>query len=206
LRRSLPEPAFVEGASVTITFREGPRALLLAVRPRDVDAGPVLVWDFADGERGNAAHDEALLATARGDPEVTIESGLVVQLRHAPKVMHDQFAKMRPEDVVGRLAFVPGPGIPVAITAHSASGATSTREVTVYPFPPAPRHAIGEHDRAFVGLDGAFMPYFGFRFLDDVGDRGQIAFLPQLNLGGLHARTRPRCSSGERWWTQSESS
>ena len=40
------------------------------------------------------------------------------------------------------------------------------------------------------------MPYFGFRFLDDVGNRGQIAFLPQLNPG---ASARENASALQFW-------
>jgi hypothetical protein len=181
LRGPMPEPRIVAGSSVTIMLREGPRTLRLAVRAREDDSGPVAVWSFDEGERGEAARNAAMLATARGDEEVAIESGFVVQLVNAPRLMRETFEQTPPEDRQGRFVFQPGPGIPVTITIHGAGGSSSSRQVTVYPFPPAPWPPIGEHDRAFVGLDGAFMPYFGFRLLSET--HGQTLFLPQLCLG-----------------------
>lgn len=181
LRGPMPEPTIVAGSSVTILLRNGPRTLRLAVRAREDDSGPVAVWSFAEDERGDAARAAAMLATARGDEEITIESGLVVRLANAPRLMRETFEQTPSEDGQARFVFQPGPGIPVTITIHSASGGSSSRQVTVYPFPPAPWTPLGEHDRAYVGLDGAFMPYFGFRLISET--RGQTLFLPQLCLG-----------------------
>ncbi len=179
LRGPMPEPRIVEGSGVTIMLREGPRTLSLVVRAREDDSGPVAVWSFAEDERGEAARNSAMLATARGDEEVAIESGFVVQLVNAPRLMRETFEHTPPEDRHGRFVFQPGPG--VTITIHDPGGSSSSRQLTVYPFPPAPWPPIGEHDRAFVGLDGAFMPYFGFRLLSET--HGQTLFLPQLCLG-----------------------
>jgi len=161
LRRELPEPAISEGHTVTLMLRDGPRTLKVGTRPRDAAAGPAAVWAFAENSDGHAARQAAMLATARGDQEVAIESGLVVELRNAPKVMRDAFEQTRPEDREGRFVFKPGPGLSVGIAAYLPSGDVSSRELSVYPFPPAHWEPIGEHDRAFVGLDGALMPFFG---------------------------------------------
>ncbi len=104
-----------------------------------------LSWSasFAEDELGNAVRDDALLATARVDHEVVVESGLAVQLRNAPKMRREAFEQMQPEELLGRFVFEPGPGIPVTISAHAASGAAVSREVTVYRFPPVPWQPMG---------------------------------------------------------------
>jgi hypothetical protein len=183
-RSSLPDPPMVEGAAATLIVGDGgTRVIRAAINARDGDAGPMVVWNFADNKQGRDARDHALLATARGDTEVLVDAAaLALALHKAPRPLRDQFEPTPPGELIGRFAFTPGPGIPVTITAQ---GATSqlTKEFTVYPFPPAPWAPFGLHDRAYVGLDGAFMPFFAIRLDEDEDGRGDIAFAPQLNLG-----------------------
>jgi hypothetical protein len=183
-RSSLPDQPMVEGAGATLIVGDaGPRVIRAAITTRNADAGPMLVWNFADNQKGSDARDAALLATGRGDTKVTVDAAaLALELRNAPKPLRDQFEQTPREELIGQFAFTPGPGIPVTITAHSAAGQL-TREVTVYPFPPAPWAPFGEHDRAYVGLDGASMPFFAIRLGDADEGRGDVAFAPQLHLG-----------------------
>ena len=180
--RPLPEPEVVEGAGVTFMFREGSQTLRAAARARDADAGPVLLWCFAQDGAGEAARDAALRATARGEREVVVDSGLVTELGHAPRRLRKDYETSSPQDRPSRLVFQPGPGIPLVITAYAASGAFESRDATVYPFPAAAWPPFGQHDRAYEGLAGAFMPYLAFRFGDESA-HGQMVFAPMLDLG-----------------------
>jgi hypothetical protein len=119
---ALPESPMVEGASATIIMRDGPRTIRAAVNPRDSDAGPILVWNFADTERGNAAREEAILSAARGDQEVIVDSaGLALELRNAPRLLREQFEQTPQEDLLGQFVFQSGPGTDLTIVAHGAS-------------------------------------------------------------------------------------
>lgn len=183
-RRELPEPELTAGDTVSMTFKDGQRTLRVGMRRRKEADGPAAVWGFTDDQRGEDARHAAMLATARGEPEVAIESGFVVALHHAPRMMRDAFEETPPEDRRGRFVFKPGPGIPVGISIHLPGGKANSRELTVYPFPPADYAPVGGRlDRAYVGLDGALLLFFGYRFFDDVGNRGQIFFVPLLELG-----------------------
>jgi hypothetical protein len=117
----------LEGASVTLNVRDGPKTLQVAARARDKPEGPVLVWNFADDERGSAARDAALKATARGDCEVVVESGCDVQLANAPRPLRETLQQTKPGELRGRLAFTPGPGIPLSITAYDKSSNSTSR-------------------------------------------------------------------------------
>ena len=155
-RRALPEPQLSDDEHGTVMLLRGEKRLRVVARARDARAGPVALWSFAEGKAGQAARRRAMLATARGDVEVAVDEGLAVGLEHAPKRLRETFEHIPPGEALGRIVFKPGPGIPVSITAHAADRSTVTRDLTVYPFPPTDWHPIGEHDRAYVGLDGSF--------------------------------------------------
>ena len=134
-------------------------------------------WQFTDDEAGKLARQGALLAVARGDVDVAVESGFKWRFATAPKVMRDTFELATEDSRSMRVVFTPGPAIPLIIAAMRAGEEVSRRELSVYPLP-----ISGAFTHCYVGLDGAFMPFLGFRVTE--GDSHiQMALAPMLEFG-----------------------
>ncbi|MFZ1996643.1 MAG: hypothetical protein WAU75_21195, partial [Solirubrobacteraceae bacterium] len=171
------KPRFKPTDRVTLVASHGEQHLRLAANPRNPNAGPVMTWGFTNDDTGHQAREEALLAVARGDKEVTVEAGFAADLTAAPKVMRESVEKTTAASRRMRVIFTPGPPIPLSITVVKGGVETSQRKLNVYPFPPS-----GTFTHCYVGLDRGFMPFLGFRVID--GDpRIQLALAPMLELG-----------------------
>jgi hypothetical protein len=162
---------------VTIIAREGDKHLRVTARPRDANAGPVMEWRFADDEAGKLARQGALLAVSRGDAEVAVESGFQWRFATAPKIMRETYELTTEESRRMRVVFTPGPAIPLTIAAMRASEEISRRDLSVYPFPPSEAFT-----HSYVGIDGAFMPFLGFRVMEG-SPHIQMALAPMLEFG-----------------------
>jgi len=177
LRTEIPEPRAKRTDRVTIIASEGDKHVRVTARPRDVDSGPVMEWRFTDDERGKLARQGALLAVARGDAEVAVESGFEWRFATAPKVMRDTYELTTEASRRMRVVFTPGPAIPLTIAAMRAGGGVSRRELSVYPFPTS-----GAFTHCYAGLDGAFLPFLGFRVTEG-SPHIQMALAPMLEFG-----------------------
>lgn len=171
------EPRFRPTDRVTLVASDGAQHLRLAANPRSPNAGPVLTWRFTDDEEGQLARERALLAVARGDEEVAVETGFIADLTAAPKAMRDSVGHPTATSQQGRVVFTPGPPIPLSIAVVKGGVETSRRDLSVRPFP-----SSGAFTHCFVGLHRGFMPFLGLRALE--GDPHiQLALAPMLDLG-----------------------
>jgi hypothetical protein len=177
LTTEFPERRVKPTDRVTLLATDGEQHVRLAANPRDPNAGPVLKWGFTDDEAGQLARQEALLAVARGDEEVAVETGFAADLTAAPKIMQESVGMTTPDSRRMRVVFKPGPAIPLSIAVIKEGVEVSRRELSVYSFPPS-----GAFTHCYVGLDGGFMPFLGFRVVDR-DPRVNMALAPMLELG-----------------------
>jgi hypothetical protein len=177
LSTEFPEPRVKPTDRVTLLASEGDQHLRLTANPRDPNAAPVIKWRFTDDEGGTLARQDALLAVARGDEEVAVETGFVADLTAAPKVMRDRVEQTTEETRQMRVVFTPGPPVPLSVAVIEGGVEASRRELSVYPFPPS-----GAFAHCYVGLDRGFMPFLRFRVVDG-NPRVQVALAPMLELG-----------------------